>query len=163
MVNLQASSILKLGPVVRELSVDGLFFNAIRHKDQTYNFSDLIPIDSTDQTQVEQKDQEPSKPLKFSISNIVLNNGKIIINDLPKNKTHAFTEMALAIPFISNLNTHMDIFVTPHFSVNFNGSHIVIEGESKPFTASQTTRMDFNLKEMNTGSVLFCRICPAGR
>jgi len=149
MVNLQASSILKLGPVVRELSVDGLFFNAIRHKDQTYNFSDLIPIDSTDQTQVEQKDQEPSKPLKFSISNIVLNNGKIIINDLPKNKTHAFTEMALAIPFISNLNTHMDIFVTPHFSVNFNGSHIVIEGESKPFTASQTTRMDFNLKEID--------------
>lgn len=147
MVNLQTSSIFRLGPVIREVKIDGLFLNATRYKDQTYNFSDLIPSISIDQSPVDQKeDMKPPKPLKFSIANIVLTNGRIIINDLPKGKTHTFTEMELAIPLISNLNTHTDIFVTPHFAVNFNGSPIAIIGETKPFIASQTTRMDIDLK-----------------
>jgi len=87
--------------------------------------------------------------MKFSISNIVLNNGIIVINDLPKNKTHFFTEMEIGIPFVSNLNTDMDVFVTPHFSVNFNGSPINIKGETKPFLASQTTMMNLDLQDID--------------
>ena len=144
-INLQTASIFKLGPVIKEVNINGLFINATRHKDQTYNFSDLIPDSSIDKNK-DTDDPEPSKPLKFSVSNIVLNNGTIIINDLLKNKTHNFSEMQIGIPFISNLDTHTDIFVTPHFSVNFNGSPIAIEAESKPFMASQTTNMVLDLK-----------------
>jgi uncharacterized protein DUF748 len=147
MANLQTSSLFRFGPVVREVNIDGLFFNATRNKDQTYNFSDLIPdkTNAPDES-LKEKDSKPEKPLRFSVSNIVLTNGIIIINDNTKDKTHRFTEMDLAIPFISNLNTHMDVFVTPHFSVNFNGSPITIKGETKPFVASQTTMMNLDLK-----------------
>ncbi len=177
MVNLQTSSIFRLGPVIREVRIDGLFFNATRYKDQTYNFSDLIPSKSTNLTKIKEKEHpKPFKPLNFSVSNIIFNNGKIIINDLPQNKTHFFSEMEIAIPFISNLDTHMDIFVTPHFSVNFNGSPITLEGETKPFLASQTTKMNLDLKgidlktyydyipfktnmDLNSGTMdLFCSI-----
>lgn len=146
-VNLQAESILKLGPVVRELRIDGLFINAIRQKDGTYNFSDLVPAGSEASPREESdKGKDQVKPLGFSISNIVLSGGRIMVNDLPKNKVHTFNNMQLAIPFISNLDTHLDIFVTPHFSVNIDGSPIIMEGQSKPFTASRTTRMELNLQ-----------------
>jgi hypothetical protein len=131
LINLQASSIFRLAPVIREVNIDGLFLNTIRNKDQSYNFSDLIPSNSTDQDSLEKKeDTEPSKPFRFSISNIVLSKSSIILNDLVTNKTHALTEIELAIPFVSNLNTHVDIFVTPHFSVKFNGSPINITDQA---------------------------------
>ncbi|MCP3900090.1 MAG: DUF748 domain-containing protein, partial [Desulfobacteraceae bacterium] len=152
-VNIQSSSLFKLGPVIRDITIDGLSVNAIRNKDLTYNFIDLIPSKTKDKTlaekSIDEAEKKPPKKFRFSVSNIVLNNGKIIIDDRPKNKTHALTEIQIAIPFVSNLKTHMDIFVTPHFSVNFNGSPIELKAQSKPFIASQTTQLDLDLKDID--------------
>ena len=150
LVDLQASSIFRLAPVIREVNIEGLFINTIRNKDYSYNFTDLIPSNSAGQVStVKNEDLEPPKPFRFSISNIVLSKSTIILNDLAINKTHTLTEMELAIPFVSNLDTHVDIFVTPNFSVKFNGSPIDIKGETKPFKNSQTTIMDFNLNGLD--------------
>ena len=148
-INIQINSIFNLGPVIKEIKIDGLFLNTIRYKNQKYNFSDLINQPSNKESHINEKDNRQSKTLNFAVSNIILKNGKVIIHDQVKNKTHTFSKMEIGIPFISNSDTDMDIFVTPHFSVNFNGSPLAIKAKTKPFIKSKTTQMSLDFKNID--------------
>ncbi len=85
-VNIQSSSLFKHSLVIRNITIDGLSVNAIRNKDLTYNFIDLIPSKTKDKALAEKSinkaEKKSPKKFRFLVSNIVLNNGKIIIEFL---------------------------------------------------------------------------------
>ncbi len=144
-VNLSSASIIKLAPVVEELKLDGLFVRAVRIKDNTFNFSDLITP--------KQPETKPATPpaaaaplLKFSLNNIQVTNGRAEIQDQVTKKVHTINNLNFNIPFVSNIGTDVEIFVQPRFAAVFNKTPIDLSGKTRPFHGSQETTLGINLK-----------------
>ena len=74
-MNIQSISILKGGPILKELRLVRPYVHIIRNDDMSYNFSDLLK---------EKEPESPSKPLRFSINNIQVVNGSLDFVDGPK-------------------------------------------------------------------------------
>ncbi len=146
-VNLQGVSIFKLAPVIKEFRIEGPFIKIVRNMDGGYNFSDLIsssePSESTD---AEKSPDSASGPFEFSVYNIQILNGSADFLDQPKDKIHKISELNLAIPFLSNIGSDLEVFVQPHFSAIFNDKPVSMVGKTKPFADTLETVFDIELK-----------------
>ncbi len=135
-VNLQASSILRGGPVVQEVKLDGPRVHVTRVSDDRYDISDLID---------EWSKPSDSPTPKFAVNNIQVGGGKVTFVDKPAGVSHEVTDLALRLPFVSSLPYQTDIYVEPHFSAQVNGSPLVLEGRSKPFKESHESELSLDL------------------
>ena len=79
MVNIQTSSLFKMGLVIKEITLEKPFISIDRVSDTGFNFSDLIEekVDEKEKTEAE---PQPSKPFQFELSNIQIMDGRI--NDM---------------------------------------------------------------------------------
>ena len=148
--NIQAISLFKRAIVISEIRLTKPYVKLIRDEDGSYNFSDLIEKASEDTSPSE----KTSKPIQFSINNIIISGGAIDFLDIPKEVFHEITELNLAVPFVSNIKYHVQNFVQPRFSASINGDAFVIEGKTKPFADSLETYFDINIKDLDLADYL---------
>jgi uncharacterized protein involved in outer membrane biogenesis len=141
-LDLEAVSLFKRGPVLREISLGTPFVRIVRSEDSSYNFSDLLNEFTAKNPDTA---AAPPKPLLFSLNNIRIENGRIDIDDRPKNGRHAVTDIMISIPFISNLPYYLDTYVQPAFQAKFNGTPVVLAGKTKPFLDSRETSLDIDI------------------
>ena len=80
-VNLQSISALKFALVLREIRLKQPYINIKRIDETTYNFSDLM---ENKEAKPAEKPAEKSKPLRFSLNNIKIENGSIDFWDGPE-------------------------------------------------------------------------------
>ena len=144
-VNLSGASVFKLAPVVEECKLDGFHVRVVRIKDTFFNFSDII-TPAQPGTKPAQPPAAAAPLLKFSLNNIQITNGRAEIQDQVTGKTHTIQNLNLAIPFVSNIGTDVQIFVQPHFATIFNKTPIELNGQTKPFADSLETTLSFSLK-----------------
>jgi uncharacterized protein involved in outer membrane biogenesis len=91
-VNLEAVSLLRGGPVIREVDLASPRVSLVRHEDGTYNVSDLIE---------ELGKEEPGKkPARFSVNNIRVTGGSLDFDDRPRKTKQEVTDLNLGIPFL---------------------------------------------------------------
>ncbi|WP_250526513.1 DUF748 domain-containing protein [Caballeronia sp. GAWG2-1] len=133
------SSIFRLAPVVNELKIDSPRISIVRFDGEHFNFSDLI-----------EKFSKPSsppsdKPARFSVSNIRVENGRIVFDDRLLKAKHTIDQFALGIPFIATLPSATDIFVTPLLQAHIDGSPLVVKGRTKPFSESRESEIALTL------------------
>lgn len=127
--NLDAVSLLHGGPVLSEIMLDGAKLKVIRLAEQRYNFSDLI-------------DEWMSRPVDdlptpfFSLNNIRIANGTLEFDDRPLAARHVVDQLALSLPFVSNMAYATETFVQPAFSARVDGATFELNGRSKPFADS---------------------------
>lgn len=138
-VNLSSASIFKLAAVVDEVRLQGLRLAVSRVAEGRYDISDLL-----DEWMKPKDDPESGTP-RFSVNNIQLINGKIVFDDLPKGKVHTISDINLALPFVSSLPYHTEVLVNPSFSATINGSPLVLNGDSKPFSETHESRLNLDL------------------
>lgn len=136
----QARSIFKGGPVVREVTLTTPRVALTRIDAKRYNFSDLL-----EKKQPAAK-KEHKKPLRFSVGNIVVKNGSVLFRDRVANTSHTADEINLSIPFVSNLDEFLDVYVQPRFSARVNGTTFTLAGGSKPFKDSLETSLALDLE-----------------
>jgi uncharacterized protein involved in outer membrane biogenesis/outer membrane protein OmpA-like peptidoglycan-associated protein len=141
-VNLEAASLIKWGPVLREVRLTAPYLMLVRKEDLSYNFSDLLQ-DFAAKPQPEAS--APAKPFRFSVNNIQIEQGTIDFDDRPKQTRHVVSDMAVTIPFISNLPYYIDVFVQPSFQATVNGTPVTLGGKTKPFVDSHETSLDINV------------------
>ncbi len=91
----------------RRSKVDSPRFNIVRYDAQHFNFSDLIEKFSRPSP------KPSSKPAKFSVSNIRIENDDVTFDDRLLKAKHVVDRFALHIPFIAPLPSATEIFVTP--------------------------------------------------
>ena len=146
-VNAELASIAVAGIVVKEIELVGPRVRLVRLADNRYNISDLID---------EQMAKPPSNdPLpRFSVSNIQIRGGKVEFDDRPEGVTHAVSDIALQIPFLSTLSYYSDTYVEPHFSASINGAPLQLTGKSRPFGDSQETELTLNLDNLQIARYL---------
>jgi uncharacterized protein involved in outer membrane biogenesis len=148
--NIQAVSIFKRAIVVNEIRLTKPYMRLIRDEDGTYNFSDLMEKATKESAPPAKK----SQPFHFSINNINIANGGIDFLDAPKEVFHEITDVNLAVPFVSNIQYHIQTYVQPRFSALVNGDSFIIEGKTKPFADSLETEFDINIKDLDLADYL---------
>jgi len=139
-LNLEAVSLFRGGPIVKEVRLERPFVHVARTDANTYNFSDLLE-------EFASKPGEPQKkPLRFSVNNIRLRGGAVEFRDGPKNRVHNVTEVELSVPFISNIPYYVNRYVQPFFAARVNGTPFDLRGKTKPFAESRETSFDIDIR-----------------
>lgn len=136
------TSIFRRALILDEIRLHKPYVGVTRKTDGTYNFSDLIPKETS-------KKEEPSKPFLFSLNNIQIIDGNIDFHDRPNQTDHAVRRLNVSIPFISNVGYYMKNYVEPKFSAVVNGNTVSITGKTKPFLASRETSFNIDLKDID--------------
>ena len=146
-VNLEIISLLKGGPVIREIKLEKPYVSFVRTAANAFNFSTIAERFAS--KPAERSHEKPGKPFLFSINNIQLVNGSITFDDRPAAIKHEIARINLSVPFISNLPSHVDTFVQPMLSASINGTPLNIGGASKVFADSRETSLDITLKDID--------------
>jgi uncharacterized protein involved in outer membrane biogenesis len=140
--NLSLSSLFHLAPVIEELRLAGLHVRIVRNLDRTYNFSDLLEGGAPTSA-------APHKPLRYALNNIQLVDGNVDFDDRPMGKVHTVRDAYVAIPFLSNLPSDINVFVQPALRATVNGTKIDLSGRTKPFSGSRETSLDINIRDLD--------------
>ncbi|OPY93110.1 MAG: AsmA family protein [Syntrophaceae bacterium PtaU1.Bin231] len=143
-VNLDIRSIFKRSPIIEELAVRQPYIHLVRNPDNTYNFSDLLAL-----LQKEEPKDEKKEPFQFSVSNIVIENGRVEFDDRPFKTMHEVREIQLGIPFISNIPEYVDSYVQPRFAAVINGDPYILEGKTKIFKDTRETFFNILIEDLD--------------
>jgi uncharacterized protein involved in outer membrane biogenesis len=145
-LNFQSSSAFRRALIFSEVRLTQPTIKITRNQDASYNFSDLM---EKKDSKPPEKEKSKSKPLRFSLNNIRIENGSIDFWDGPVQIKHTVRELNIGVPFISNIPSYINRFVRPHFSAKINDTPYVIEGTTKPFADSLETSFDINIKDLD--------------
>jgi Domain of Unknown Function (DUF748) len=133
------SSLFRLAPIINELKIDSPRFHIVRFDAQRFNFSDLVEKFSKPSA------NPSSKPARFSVSNIRVENGRIDFDDRLLKTHHVIDRWSIGIPFIANLASTTELFVTPSLQARIDGSQLSITGRTKPFSESRESEIALQL------------------
>jgi hypothetical protein len=148
-VKVSWTSLWRLAPVVGEFYTDGLAVHVVRTGDQTFNFSDLIvPPANAPPPPPPPANAQPTKPQRFAVSNIQLNDGEIDFDDQTLHQQHRVEHIRLAVPFIANLPADVDIFVQPFLQMIVDGSRFRLVGHTQPFGPTLDTIVNLSLHRL---------------
>ena len=142
-VNGSVTSLTQFAPVVDEMTLDGLKVRLVRDGENHYNASDILARLAS---MPKPKDDEPAR---FSVSNIRIAHARVDFDDRPVGAKHQVTDIDVAIPFVSNLPSHLKEFVQPRLSAVVNGSPLHIRGETLPFENSLRTHVALQLENVD--------------
>ena len=137
------SSIWYMAPVVAELKVTAPYVHVSRYAANSYNFTDILEKNG--------KQKKSDKPARFSLNNIVIENGRIEFDDeaVTVKKRHTLDKLSVQIPFISNINYFADRYVDPHLSALVNGASLAFDGKVKPFDKGLEAAVNIDLKNLD--------------
>ncbi|WP_151447076.1 DUF748 domain-containing protein [Lacisediminimonas profundi] len=141
-VNLQAQSLLKLAPVIEEITVNKPHVRLVRNEDNSYNISDII-------AELSKPSPPEARPARFSLNNIALHGGKVEFDDRPEQARHVVSDIEFSIPFVSNLDYATDIYVKPALSAKVNGAPFSLGGQSKPFSKTRESTAQIDIKNVD--------------
>lgn len=146
---LSLRSIIDRALILRRITLDGLRLNLERTAPNHYNFDDLLALAQPEPGTP--APTAPDEPLHFSLNNIELHDGTILLIDraVAPEKSHAVTDLSLSIPFIGNVSYLEDQFVTPQLRGTLNGTPLLFEGRLKPFQDGAETLLEVNLKGLD--------------
>ena len=148
-VNLESSSLLRGGPVISEIRLNGPRFKIVRLADRRYNFSDLI-----DEVLAKPVSPTPTPTSPFSLNNIQLSGGSVDFDDRLADEKHVLSDINLTLPFISSLAYATESFVEPAFSAKLNAASLAMKGKSKPFAESLESELILDLENLQLAKYL---------
>ncbi|MDZ7857974.1 DUF748 domain-containing protein [Sphaerotilus sp.] len=138
--NADLRSVLNLAPVLTALEIDQPEIRLTRTAEGHYDIDDLIARFSTPTPA-----QPDAKPAQFALYNVQLRGGQVTFDDQPLQRQHVLKDLTLAVPFLSNLPSQVDIEVTPRLAFKLDGTAFDSAAKTKPFTAARTTEAQFKL------------------
>jgi hypothetical protein len=94
-------------------------------------------------------EKEKSKPFRFSLNNVRIENGSIDFSDEPERIKHTVRELNIGLPFLSNYPYYVETYVQPSFSAKINGTPYTIQGKTKPFADSRESSFDVNINDLD--------------
>jgi Domain of Unknown Function (DUF748) len=138
--NADLRSVLNLAPVLTALEIDQPEVRLTRTAEGRYDIDDLIARFSAPAPA-----QPESKPAQFALYNVQLRGGQVTFDDQPLQRQHVLKDLTLAVPFLSNLPSQIDIEVTPRLAFSLDGTAFDSEAKARPFTTTRATEAQFKL------------------
>ncbi len=147
--NAEIVSLFKQALIIKEVKLNSPHIFLTRVDEKNFNFSDILKKYKVNEPQAKSSQTKDSKGLRFSVNNIQMTNGRVLLEDRVKKKTHDLSGMEFGIPFLSNLDYQLDTFTEPHFSAALNTWTIEVNGMTKPFKDSMETVLNLDLKDID--------------
>ncbi|MCK5681798.1 DUF748 domain-containing protein, partial [bacterium] len=143
-------SLRKRALVLERIDIHGPYLKVVKNRDLSYNFSDILTAASV---KPEAGDGEGSvggvDSFHFSLNNITIAGGLLEFDDLAQNTVHKIADIAIGLPWISNLPHLVEADIEPSFSASVNGTPLLIKGNSKPFNRSLETHFAINIDSLD--------------
>ena len=140
------ASLRYLAPVVDQVRLGHPRLRIVREDAGRFNFSDIV--DRLGKAAPGKADKQEG-PLRFSASGIRVVDGAVELDDRVVHATHRVDAITVAVPFVSNLPTHIKDRVQPSFAASVDGSPMRLVGETHPFEDSLRTHFDVDLKDVD--------------
>ncbi len=139
------TSVWRMAPVVSSLKISSPYVHLLRDSPNSYNFSDIL---------AKLPKKKGGEPARFSLNNIVIENGKIEFDDnaLAAPQRHTVAQLSLQVPFISSIAYFADRYVDPQLSAVVNGAPLIFAGKVKPFEKGLTATLNIDLKGVDIPS-----------
>ncbi|HYG44052.1 MAG TPA: AsmA family protein, partial [Bordetella sp.] len=139
-IDLSASwaSLFWFAPVVDSVRVQSPRIALVREDATRFNFSDIQQKLADMAAAQPEPPPEPgqtddSGPPRFSLNNLVLEDGRITLDDQVTGRKQQVDQIALGVPFISTFGYATDIDVQPRVHMRINGSPFDLHGVARPF------------------------------
>jgi uncharacterized protein involved in outer membrane biogenesis len=140
--DLSPASLWHRAPVLNTLKVVRPDLWLARDRDGRYNIQDLVDAALVPSTE----------PLRFSLNNIEVDDGRIAFADGVTGRTHELAALNVGIPFLSSLPYQTSILVKPHADGAFNGARFRLDGTSVPFAEHREATLDIDLDALSLPS-----------
>lgn len=137
--NLQLESLIRGGPVLRELRLEGPHARIARLESGRNSWSDVIDRFGAKPPSEEEGDA------RFSINNIRIIDGDAVFEDRLVGVRHELSAVNIGLPFLSNLPSKVDLFVEPDISARVNGRPLHVGGQTRPFSEDRETALNLVL------------------
>ncbi len=92
---------------------------------------------------------EPSKDTPLALYNLELVEGRVQLEDRPAGMVHQLTGLQLGLPFISTLDTDVEVTVAPHLAGQLNGVAFSTEGQAQPFAQKRSASLTFKMEALD--------------
>ncbi len=136
--NLSAASLFRLAPVIEALEVDALRLRIARTGAGHYDVDDLIARFTPGPDA-----KAAAEPAHFALYNLQIRDAQLRFDDRPVNRVHRIEALQLALPFISNLPSQVEVKIEPRLAFKLNGTPFDSGAQAMPF--AQTRPGDLKL------------------
>ncbi|MDE2428670.1 MAG: DUF748 domain-containing protein [Burkholderiales bacterium] len=146
-LNLSLASVFRQALIIDEIRLSEPSIHIVRRhadKEDQYNFSDI-------QKKIDAMPKGKS-PFHFSLANLQLSNGTILIDDEVVNKKISVDALQLGVPFLSNFPNQVSSFVEPKLSAHINGADFSLKGRARPFASSKDMTLAIDLEQLDLAS-----------
>lgn len=148
-VDLSALTFARGFPVVSQVRLVGPKVAIVRQQDGRFNFSDLIDKWTTPTPPPATPKAKPEAPLQFSVADITIEGGAVTFEDRKDRSRHEVTDIALAVPFLTNARGGVDSTVEPRFSAKVDGAALELSGTAQPFGPGQDAALTLKLDDLD--------------
>lgn len=142
-IDAELASLWRLAPVVGAIQVEEPALSLTHLGAGHYDIDDILARLQTPAPVTE------SKPQQFGLYNLELTGGRIDFVDQSVHKTQELRELHLAVPFLSNLPSKLEIKTTPHLAFKLNGSRFDSAAESTPFARTHKSEAQLALHDFD--------------
>lgn len=141
-VNLSSTSIVRAAPVVSAITLKAPQLHLARHADGKLSIADLI--------EALMNQPKSDTPARFSVSNILVEDGRIDFDDQLKHSHQQISDISLGIPFVASFESAEEVWVQPKFRARINdGSLVSVDGRMRPFADRREAVVDIKLDGFN--------------
>jgi hypothetical protein len=144
-VNVSASSLFRLAPVIERLDIEAPKIQLARLSEGHYDIDDLLEKFG----QAPAADKPAAAPAKFALYNLTLRDGQVRFDDRPMQRVHVADAIHLALPFISDLSADVAVHVEPHLSFHLNGAPFDSGVQATPFAQTRQAELKLSLADLD--------------
>src|SRR5690606_2169888 len=140
-------SLYRLAPVLSSVSLHRPHLRLARDEHGRYNIQDLLDAWAA------RTPSEPGPTPRFSVANIVVDEGRFEFDDAQLDVRHEVASLALGVPFVSSLPVDEQVWVEPSLRASVNGAAFALDGKSLPFSSTRDATLDVDLEGFDLGDV----------
>ena len=139
-LDVDASSLLRLAPVLQALEVDAPRLRVARLGEGRLDIDDVLAKLGAD------KPARPeTEPARFALYNVQLRGGELQLDDRVMQRSHSVKKLALTLPFLSNLPADVGVKVEPRLAFVLDGAAVDLRGQALPFASDHATELQIKL------------------
>ncbi|WP_462269910.1 DUF748 domain-containing protein [Desulfobacter sp.] len=149
-LNLSASSLLHLAPVISAVQVTAPKFSLHLNKDKTLNISDLLESKTETPAPVPESGKEASDALfKFKMSNVKITDAALIFADHVRSVTHSVAQLNFDLPFVSTMEKDLATPIKAVMNCLVNKARVDINVTGVPFDATRNMSVLLNMAPLD--------------
>lgn len=145
-LNLSASSLLYLAPVISDVRITAPEFSLHLNKDNSLNISDLLEGKKETPAPEPESAKEASDALfEFKVANVKITDAALVFTDHIRSVTHSVTQLNFDLPFVSTMEKDLATPVKAVMNCLVNKARVNINVTAVPFDASRKMSVSLNM------------------